>query len=80
MLSYSNDKLSAAGTCRRRRREEHNLVNHDHERCNHGACPTYLMAVVETARGATAAGAKAAAEVARMAPRARVNFMVAVIT
>lgn len=39
---------------------------------------TYLTAVVETARGATAAGAKAAAEVARIAPRARVNFIVAV--
>ena len=37
---------------------------------------TYLTAV--TARGATAAGAKAAAEVARIAPRARVNFIVAV--
>ena len=41
-----------------------------------------MTAVVETAtaRGATAAGAKAAAVVARIAPRARVNFIVAVIT
>jgi len=42
------------------------------------AHPTYLTAVVETARGATAAGAKAAAETARRAPRATVNFMVAI--
>ena len=38
--------------------------------------PTYLRADVDTAPGATAAGAKAAADPARRAPRARVNFMV----
>lgn len=37
---------------------------------------TYLRADVDTAPGATAAGAKAAADPARRAPRARVNFMV----
>ncbi len=49
-------------------------VDGDHIRAH--LSRTYLTAV--TARGATAAGAKAATEVARIAPRARVNFIVAI--